>query len=110
MPSKKLFILSIILNLLLIFVSAILLDGYNSAKEERNFSNTEGRKNTEIMKKIFVGKLSKDQIFAIIHQNFKEGEYFDKPSENSIGIGSLNLIFDKNNMLVNVDGPYYEGP
>ncbi len=59
---------------------------------------------------IFKNKISKAEVLNILDKKKDHSIYFDKPSENGIGLGSLFLVFDSKGSLSKIESPSFEGP
>ena len=104
---KKLLKTSVILNIGLILLVALINNSNNSAYENQKFIESTRITNINILNKFIVGKTTKDEVLNLLKN---EPGYFDKPDKNIISAGTLDFIFDSNNLLSEIKTLSFEGP
>jgi len=102
--------ISLIFNFLIAGYALLLYkSSISSLNEEKRINQIQVR-NTELLGEIFKNKIKKDELLTILKSKVNSKDFFDKPQENGIGLGTMFLRFDKNGYLVNIEAHSFEGP
>lgn len=104
------FAVSLISNIILIIALILLNDSNNSNAQTLKFVERVRLQDTQIIEKILIGNISKREVVTALEKEKDLNNYFEKPEENGIGVGSMFLVFDQKNMLSKIESPSFEGP
>ena len=81
----------------------------SSLSEEKRINQIQIR-NTELLEVVFRNKITKTDLLSILNLKIDRSEYFDKPQDNGVGLGTMFLRFDKKGHLIGIDAHSFEGP
>ncbi len=104
---KKLFPVSVVLNVLLILAVVFLIQSNDANFDKAKYIDHARLEDLKIMENLVVRRLSKEDATAALCQY---EDYFFKPEDNGIGVGYLFLVFDNNDILTRVEAHSFEGP
>jgi hypothetical protein len=108
--SKKLLFISMIFNIILASLVGLFFQSNNLVSNSRKFIDQRRIEDLQILEKLIIGRISKEETLIILKKHFKEDVFFDKPTENGVGAGTMFLVFDKNNLLSEVKTNSFDGP
>ncbi len=64
----------------------------------------------KFLETLLIDRLSKEETLVILKTKVPQLQYFDKPEANSIGLGAMDIEFDKNFRLKKITSYSQVGP
>lgn len=108
LPIKKLFITSLTFNVILLILIWLLSNSNSLNAKYAAYIDATRLSDIQILEKLLTDRISHEETLFILKNN--QIEFFDKPTENGVGAGSLFLVFDPKGRLKNVEAHSFEGP
>ena len=100
---KYLFWPSLSLNLVLLLFLFVINMSHNFIDEDSTYVDNIRLEDTKMLEALLVGRISKKETLNILESKFSEEDFFDKPQDNGVGVGSLFLVFDDKEILSKIE-------